>query len=314
MSCEGDSFWTKSRSDSGAKPGTKRRSGLDSKRKKKSTSNASIDSFMKMCIFVSFLGKGAFGVVNLMKHQTTSKHYAVKVVKKTDPITNAKTRNEIELGMKLGSQHICKVHEYHEDDEHLHIFMEYLEGMDLCDFIRKYPMYFINNPKSFWIVIESILRGLSYLHSKKIAHFDVKPENIYFLVDGGAKLIDLGLSMKVDKTTKCFSGTGAYMAPEFFHLCRSTGLPADIWSLGMTAYAMLRASLPISSRNKDPRSALFEIYAKIESLLRKGSFNLFKKRSERIEILEMEEFIASCLIVNPDERQTADDLLKKIPK
>jgi serine/threonine protein kinase len=147
---------------------------------------------------------------------------------------------------------------------------------------------------------------------------DIKPENVYLLLDNqgnitGAKLIDLGLSIKVIETPKCFRGTGSYMAPEFFHFCRSTGLSADIWSLGITAFAMLRASLPISIKRRNPQCAQSQIYAKIESLLKRDSFNPFSKRSECIDVFNMENLILSCLAVDSTKRPTADDLLKMIP-
>jgi serine/threonine protein kinase len=267
---------------------------------------------------VKLLGFGAFGVVNLMQHLDSGQHYAVKVIKKRDPKEDAKTRNESKLGMILDSEHVCKVHKYHEDKNHFYIIMDYLQGMDLFDFIRKNPKFFMTNPKAFWLVVKSILQGLAYLHSQGIAHFDIKPENVFLLLDDigniiGVKLIDLGLSMEVNKTTKVFRGTDAYMGPEFLHLCCPTGLPADIWSLGITAFVMLMGYLPIFSQNKDRQRCQEEIYSKIASLLSTISFNPFFKRSENAEIFEIEDFILSCLIVNPVNRLSADDLLKTIP-
>jgi serine/threonine protein kinase len=189
--------------------------------------------------------------------------------------------------------------------------------MELCVFIQKNPKFFRENPKYFWIVVESILQALAYLYSQGIAHFDVKPENIIILFDTegnilGAKLIDLGLSMEVNETTKCFRGTSAYMAPECFDKFLSTGFPADIWSFGMTLYAMLMASLPIYSKNKDPQRAQEEIYKKIEKLLEFKTIRTFSKRSDCKEIFQIEEFITSCFIVDPVERPTAQKLLDYI--
>jgi serine/threonine protein kinase len=147
---------------------------------------------------------------------------------------------------------------------------------------------------------------------------DIKPENVFLLLDDkgnivGVKLIDLGLAIDITKKKKCIHGTDAYMGPEFFHSCWTTGLPADIWSLGITAFVMLRGYLPISSQNKDPHQAKNEIFSKIASLLSTISFNPFFKRSKNAEIFEIEDFILSCLIVDPENRLTADDLLKMIP-
>lgn len=277
-----------------------------------------IENFLSLYIFMTLLGFGAFGVVNLMKERDSSRVYAVKVIKKSGPKEDAKTRYEIELGMKLDSQYVCRVRKYHEDDKNFYVFMDYLQGMDLFDFIRKNPKFFMTNPKTFWFVVKSILQGIAYLHSKGIAHFDIKPENIFLLLDKegniiGVKLIDLGLSMEVNEMTKVFRGTDTYMGPEFLHLCWFTGLPADIWSFGITAFFMLMEYFPIFSQNKDPRKAKDEIFSKIKNLIGTFSFAPFRKRSENDDILRIQEFILSCLIVDPENRLTAEDLLKMIP-
>ena len=281
----------------------------------------SFDKFMNLYIFVRVLGSGAFGVVNLMEHRISGKLCAVKIVKKTNPNADGKIRNEIKLGMHLDSQHICKVHEYHEDDRHFFIIMEYLKGMDLCDFIRKYPTFFIKNHQSFWFVVGCILHGLAYLHSKGIAHIDIKPENVYLLLDNqgniiGVKLIDLGLSIVVNDTTKCFRGTPTYMAPDFFSPSCKIDCSVDIWSLGITVFAMIKAYLPteIASRKKDPKRRQDDTYQKIKNLMLNKSFNPFgEETSEDPNTKEMESFTLSCLITDPTNRPTADDLLKKIP-
>jgi serine/threonine protein kinase len=269
-------------------------------------------------IFMKQIGSGGFGDVNLMKHCNTGKLYAVKKIKKTSKKNNDKTRFEIDLGMKLNSDYVCRVQGYHEDDEFFFIFMEYLGGVDLFDFIVKYPKFFLEKPEKLKVVLESILRGLVYLHSKRIAHFDVKPENIVLLFDGegiiiGAKLIDLGLSMEVNETTRVFLGTPKYMAPEFFHFCRSTELPTDIWSLGITLYAMIMASFPISSNLKDPQQSQKRIFKKIESLLStKRFFNPFEKLSDDPSIRDIQSIILSCFAINPKMRPTAKQLLDYI--
>jgi len=324
MSFEGDSFCkesrSKRRSSSDSSSGSKRCKfeNPDSKPSGSQKSKSPIENFMSLYIFLKLLGFGAFGTVKLMKEQNSSRVYAVKVVKKMDSEKDAKIRSEIKFGMEIDSEYVCRVIKYSEDDEHFYIFMEYLEGQDLCDFIRKDPKFFMSNPKIFWVVVESILRGLAYLHSKGIAHLDIKPDNIFLLMDDkgnivGVKLIDLGLAIDINEKNKCFHGTYAYMGPEFFNFCWTTGLPADIWSLGITAFVMLRGYLPISSRNKDRQEAKKSIFSKIASLLSTISFNPFFKRSENAEISQIEDFILSCLITDPANRLSADDLLKTIP-
>ena len=60
-----------------------------------------------------------------------------------------------------------------------------------------------------------ILLGMQYLHSKNIIYRDLKPENIMIDADGNCKLIDFGLSKRIDSRAKTFSycGSAEYMAP-----------------------------------------------------------------------------------------------------
>lgn len=277
-------------------------------------------NFFLSLVFIRVLRSGTFGTVNLMEHNNTKQFYAVKVIKKKDPKTNEKILSEINLGLSLNSDYICKVYGYHEDKEKFYIIMEYLEGMDLFDFICKHPKFFIHNPTYFWFVVEDILRGIAYIHSKRIAHMDIKPENVYILLDKsgniiGVKLIDFGLSMEVDDTTKCFfRGTDIFMAPDFFHPFSNIGCKVDIWSLGITVFAMIRDSFPIqiASRKRDPHQRKADICRNIEGLLTNNLFNPFEKTSEDPNIARMEDFVRFCLRVYPTDRPDADKLLENI--
>ena len=267
-------------------------------------------------ICIGLLGSGAFGIVHHVKDRETGEESVIKTVKKRDERTILDTKNEIKFGMKLkSSNHFFKVLKSHEDDSNFYIIMEYFKGMDLFDFMEKYPKIFMKNPKIFWFVIGEILQGLVYLHSQGIAHLDIKLENVFLLLDTtdniiGVKLMDLGLAVEIShEDKKFFKGTAPYMAPEIFTSKFTTESKADIWSLGITAYAMLMQCLPISSRIKDPQHAQEEIYAKIKKLLSHSKITPFKQLSEDKKISEIQQFINLFFIINPVERPTAKQLL-----
>jgi len=91
------------------------------------------------------------------------------------------------------------------------------------------------------------LDGIEYLHKRGIAHRDLKPENL--LLDSEKKIIkivDFGLSneYKPGETLITACGSPCYAAPEMIAGKRYNGIDVDIWSSGVTLYAMLVGYLP----------------------------------------------------------------------
>ena len=137
---------------------------------------------------VKVLGHGTYGVVFLSKLKRTSRpKYALKFL---IPTTSRDAYSEIKSLQMLGKHEnvidllssvryldqIVLVFPYFKH----HTFIDLLGSADLLD-IRCY--------------IHSLLKGLSYIHSKRIVHRDIKPANfLYNKEDRIGKIIDFGLS------------------------------------------------------------------------------------------------------------------------
>ena len=140
------------------------------------------------------LGRGAFGKVNLAMHKLVRKLVALKSLNK-EQLTNeeekAKLMKEVNLLLKLRHNHVVKIYETIETDKHIIIVMEICAGGDLLNYVRKRRR--LKEPYAQKI-FKQIIDGLCYIHSKLIAHRDIKLDNILLDGRGNVKIGDFGVS------------------------------------------------------------------------------------------------------------------------
>ncbi|KAJ4891480.1 mitogen-activated protein kinase kinase kinase 17 [Raphanus sativus] len=140
-----------------------------------------------------------------------------------------------------------------------------------------------------------MLRGLEYVHSRGVAHCDVKGSNVVVGEKGEAKLVDFGCSKRVEVESGAVVGTPAFMAPEVARGERQ-GRESDIWAVGCTVIEMATGSPPWTEGS--PVSVLYRVGYSGEA-------------PELPELLteEAKDFLEKCLKREPKERWTATQLL-----
>lgn len=111
-------------------------------------------------------------------------------------------------------------------------------------YLMKMSMLPTFEERALWFC--QICEGVAYLHSQKVAHRDLKLENI--MVDASlcnVKLIDFGAAVAVGPTEKLchgICGSEPLMAPEVFQRLSYQGMPVDIWSLGIIMFEFFNNS------------------------------------------------------------------------
>ena len=90
-----------------------------------------------------------------------------------------------------------------------------------------------------------------YLHSNRIIHRDMKPQNVLISANGVVKLCDFGFARAMSTNTQVLTsikGTPLYMSPELVKE-QPYGNAADLWSLGVILYELFVGQPPFFTNN-----------------------------------------------------------------
>jgi serine/threonine protein kinase len=201
------------------------------------------------------LAEGTFARVYRGVHMPTGKPVAVKVLRQRFaqiPDAVERFHKEAEAGMKLRHQNIVQVIEVgHQENRHFMI-MEYVEGMNLRDFmklrVRIPPMQAVP-------LMLGMAKGLQYSQERGVTHRDIKGTNILISNTGEAKLVDFGLATMQGDESK--PGVKSQRTVDYSALERTCGSAkgdprSDIYFLGCVFYQMLTGQLPMEeAESKD---------------------------------------------------------------
>ncbi len=198
------------------------------------------------------LGRGAMGVVYLASDPVIGRRIALKILRldlpgaeESSERLRSRFQREAQSAGILSHPNIVTVYDAIEqtDDGALCIAMEYVEGTNLSDILRKPETL---APDFVLDIAAQIADALEYAHAQGVIHRDVKPANVIVTPNGRAKITDFGIAHLIDSALSDdlrFLGTPSYMAPERIE-GREIDQRADLFSLGVVIYQLVTRHMP----------------------------------------------------------------------
>lgn len=188
--------------------------------------------------------------------------------------------------------------------------MEYLDGGALHKLIKQRKLSLEESVE----IASQIGLALAYMHSKGIAHRDVKPDNVLFrsapATNGRIEpvLVDFGIAAKLERVG-LQAGSIYYMSPERLLVVRGQVAPerhidqaaADVYSLGAMLYQMLTGRRPFEGRSHDS----------ITTAILHSDPALPRQINAEVST-ELEELLMATLSKTPASRPTADDFVARL--
>ena len=261
-------------------------------------------------IMLGGIGRGSFGKVKLALSTKDKRFYAVKVisnVKKTGA-TAMNNPEEQAVLRKLDHPNIVRHRDVLFDPEKdgYIVVVDYMARgvvMDSSKLEGVKPL----SEDGVREIMRDVVCGLEYLHYQRIAHRDIKPDNLLRCGDGTVKVSDFGEARMYDVSSEdsratAAPGTPAFIAPELCVSERSPKAPpesysADIWSLGASLFYMVYGRAPFLA------TTVFEIYDAICSA--RLRFPDQPKISRKLK-----DLIKKMLVKEPKNRATLQDVAR----
>jgi DNA-binding NtrC family response regulator len=252
------------------------------------------------------LGQGGMGEVWLAQHSLLARPSAVKLIRQSAMQSDASAREKLQerfereakATAQLRSPHTVELYDFGITDEgDFYYVMEYLNGFDLGELVRKFGPLDSGRAIHF---LKQACDSLSEAHLMGLVHRDLKPENLFACHLGThydfLKVLDFGvvrMSKGEDQTHTAagtLTGSPAYMSPEAAQ-GEDVTFASDVYGLGCVAYWLLTGR------------QVFEAPSAMQLLLQHVSKQPLPPSEFRPDLpLELEELVLRCLAKDPSDR------------
>ncbi|KAK6192112.1 hypothetical protein SNE40_003650 [Patella caerulea] len=193
---------------------------------------------------LEIIGEGSFGKVYSGRKKYTGQIVALKFIPKVGKSEKElrSLRREIEIMRGLHHENIIEMLDSFETNKEVVVVTDYAEG-ELFQILEDDG----NLPEEQVKTIAcQLVSALFYLHSHRILHRDMKPQNILLGKGGVVKLCDFGFARAMSFNTLVLTsikGTPLYMSPELVEE-KPYDHTADLWALGCIMYELFTGTPP----------------------------------------------------------------------
>jgi len=197
-----------------------------------------MDQFQK----IEKIGEGTYGIVYKAKDKETGKLVALKKIRletESEGVPSTAIR-EISVLKELDHPHVVRLYDVVHVEKKIYLVFEYL-NQDLKKLLDSNGSGL--DPKSTRSYLWQLLQGISYCHSHRVLHRDLKPQNLLVNLNGLLKLADFGLARAFGIPIRSYTHevvTLWYKAPEVLLGTKFYTTSVDIWSIGCIFAEMLK--------------------------------------------------------------------------
>ena len=217
-------------------------------------------TFGRYALF-DFIGKGGMAEIYLARQKTQLGATRRCVVKQilpelaSYPAFSEMLVHEAKLAARLSHANVVQVFDLGREDGRLFIAMEYVEGFDLNDLLRRCSRTKVALPFGLAVhVVREALKGLDYAHRRTdddshplgIVHRDVSPSNLLVSFEGEVKVCDFGIARANDviatgsaphELEEALKGKAGYMSPEHAR-GEEIDARADVFAAGIVLWEL----------------------------------------------------------------------------
>ena len=268
--------------------------------------------------YIRPIGQGSYGVIYLVEEKNNKKQYALKSILCNDLEQILKHKKEFELSYSLSHNNFIKIYNAHfkyldMTTYMLYILMERGDSDWGTEIEKRAKLNNFYTEKELVNILKQLIDVLSYFQKNKIAHRDIKPQNILVFKNDVYKITDLGEAKDAKNNTQLatLKGSQYFMSPNLFSAFKYTGnntkvvhniFKSDVFSLGFCfLYAMnLNMKLIQSLREENNMKNVINIIKK---------FGLDKKYSEKFM-----NIIYNMIQIDENKRMDFIELYNEINK